>query len=319
MRARAAATRLLRRRSAAIGEGWGSGPGGGGWGSGGARGTAGPAPRHRRRVHSAASGQPGVIAAATFGDLGGTLARRCAECDGRRDPEQYARLWEMVELCLRANGERLDARIRREFLAFDHLAKAEGGKGGEQAGEASAAAAASEPRAAPAEGEGEFLGAVKRNIVAPVLARHEEMERQWAAAKAAQERQWRQEQQVLSLYCHLLHTGGFQLCSQAHAAEHAAMQSSMGIGVMVDWSSLDSGMLSRFDAYGADSPFCDVDAPAGDAFVDPGRKAFLGLRLAAFFCARAKQRTCAGRACADRGEGPLRTGAPGAILRGQDR
>ena len=86
-------------------------------------------------------------------------------------------------------------------------------------------------------------------------------ERLWLAAKAIEAQQWRQEHHLLSLYCHLLHLSGFHLCSQAHADEHAAMQSSMGIGVRVDWSSVDSGMLSRFDAYGPFSPYDGVRPP----------------------------------------------------------
>jgi hypothetical protein len=194
-------------------------------------------------------------------------------------------LFEMAELCLRANGERLDARITREFRDFDHLAP-----DAEPAAFAAAPARRTRAVAAAVRADQPELAAgglspaarrlhrvvqsAKRAVehsVAPLLKRQEERERRWLAAKAREAQQWRQEHHLLTLYCHLLHMSGFQLCSQAHADEHAEMQSSMGIGVRVDWSSLDSGMLTRFDAYGPTSPYSGVTAPSGGTVFDNKR------------------------------------------------
>ena len=236
------------------------------------------APRHaglnfRSRLRASYhTGQPSRVTLHHH-ELATRLARR-AQRSARCKPHsaaQYMKLFEMVELCLRANGERLDARISREFRQFDHLATspavdpeplpAETDRAStRRADEPEQAATMSAPVARQLRRLAQTtMRAVERGVA--LLERQAERERLWLATKAIEAQRWRQEHHLLSLYCHLLHLSGFHLCSQDHADEHAAMQSSMGIGVRVDWSSLDSGMLTRFDAYGPLSPYDGVRPP----------------------------------------------------------
>ena len=234
--------------------------------------------RCRRLNASLHNGQPSRVTLHHH-EFATRLSQRCARCQPHsHSAAQFMKLFEMVELCLRSNGERLDARISREFREFDHLATPHVGPEqlpinhvDESLPEEPDLASTQRPdeleqtSSTPAANRLRGLAlttkyAVER-AVAPLLKRQAERERIWLAAKAIETQQWRQEHHLLSLYCHLLHLSGFHLCSQAHADEHAAMQSSMGIGVRVDWSSLDSGMLSRFDAYGPLSPYNGVRPP----------------------------------------------------------
>ena len=192
-------------------------------------------------------------------ELATRLARRAQR--SARHPHsaaQYMKLFEMVELCLRANGERLDARISREFRQFDHLATSpavdpeplpvetvepESPETLRAQTDRASTRRADEPeqavtKSAPVARQlRRLVWTTKRAVergVAPLLKRQAERERLWLATKAVEAQRWRQEHHLLSLVCHLLHLSGFHLCSQAHADEHAAMQSSMGIGVRVD-------------------------------------------------------------------------------------
>lgn len=233
----------------------------------------------RRLYGSLHTGQPSRVTPHHH-EFATQLSQCCARCQPH-SAAHYMKLFEMVELCLRANGERLDARISREFRYFDHLANPVWDPGPLPVESVDPESLPVKPYQAPSPGSHEPEQAVSgsasiavrlhdiaqstkravRRGVAPLLKRQAERERLWLKSKAIEAQQWQQEHHLLSLYCHLLHLSGFHLCSQAHAEEHAAMQSSMGIGVRVDWSSLDSGMLSRFDAYGPLSPYDGVEPP----------------------------------------------------------
>ena len=210
----------------------------------------------RPRATSNRRGRSQAVAAAV-------AARRTAHRAWSSSPQQLAassdcrQLYRVVEACLKAAGSRLSAQAEREFAAFDHLASGGGGK----LLTVPAPIEPPLPTTAPLPTDNDpatkqtgswltaRIAASSAELGGLLSERKASLERRWADAKALEDAQWQQERRLLSLCCHLLFVGGFQLYSQQQADQHKEMTSTSGVGVRVNWNSVDTAMLTRFDPY----------------------------------------------------------------------